>query len=70
MRDHVRRRQELRPEGKEDQAQPRNALDYLLAVDDFSVSARSVLATKTACSSVQRRKDVGQPRRLSSLDIC
>jgi serine/threonine-protein kinase HipA len=35
MRDHVKRRQALRREGKEE-AQPLNALDYLLAVDDFS----------------------------------
>jgi len=36
MRDHVKRRQELRREGKKDDAQPLNALDYLLAVDDIS----------------------------------
>jgi serine/threonine-protein kinase HipA len=36
MRDQIRRRQELRREGKEEEAQPLNALDYLLAVDDFS----------------------------------
>lgn len=36
MRDHIKRRQELRREGKEEEAQPLNALDYLLAVDDFS----------------------------------
>jgi serine/threonine-protein kinase HipA len=36
MRDHVKRRQELRREGKEAEAQPLNALDYLLAVDDVS----------------------------------
>jgi serine/threonine-protein kinase HipA len=36
MRDHIKRRQELRREGKEKEAQPLNALDYLLAVDDFS----------------------------------
>src|ERR1700691_621482 len=36
LRDHAKRRQELRPEGKEGDAQPLNALDYLLAVDDFS----------------------------------
>ena len=35
LRDHIRRRQELRREGKEE-AQPLNALDYLLAVDDVS----------------------------------
>ena len=35
MRDHIKRRQELRREGKEE-AQPLNALDYLLAVDDAS----------------------------------
>ena len=35
MRDHIKRRQELRREGKEE-AQPLNALDFLLAVDDFS----------------------------------
>ncbi len=35
MRDYIKRRQELRREGKEE-AQPLNALDYLLAVDDFS----------------------------------
>ena len=35
MRDHIKRRQELRREGKEE-AQSLNALDYLLAVDDFS----------------------------------
>ncbi len=34
MRDHVKRRQELRREGKEDNAPPINALDFLLAVDD------------------------------------
>ena len=36
MRDHIKRRQELRREGKEEEAQLLNALDYLLAVDDFS----------------------------------
>ena len=35
MRDHIKRRQKLRREGKED-AQPLNALDFLLAVDDSS----------------------------------
>jgi serine/threonine-protein kinase HipA len=35
MRDHIKRRQGLRREGK-DEAQPLNALDYLLAVDDAS----------------------------------
>ena len=35
VRDHIKRRRELRREGKEE-AQPLNALDYLLAVDDFS----------------------------------
>jgi serine/threonine-protein kinase HipA len=35
LRDHIRRRQELRREGKEE-VQPVNALDYLLAVDDVS----------------------------------
>lgn len=35
MRDHIKRRQELRREGKEE-AQSLNTLDYLLAVDDFS----------------------------------
>src|SRR5260370_1137479 len=29
MRDHIKRRQELRREGKEEEAQPLNALDYL-----------------------------------------
>ncbi|HEY5049083.1 MAG TPA: type II toxin-antitoxin system HipA family toxin [Rhizomicrobium sp.] len=36
MRDHVRRKQELRREGKENDAPPLNALDFLLAVDDVS----------------------------------
>jgi serine/threonine-protein kinase HipA len=36
MRDHVKRRQERRREGKEDDVPPLNALDYLLAVDDAS----------------------------------
>lgn len=36
MRDHIKRRQALRREGNEEEAQPLNALDYLLAVDDFS----------------------------------
>lgn len=36
MRDHIKRRQELRRAGKDEEAQPLNALDYLLAVDDFS----------------------------------
>jgi serine/threonine-protein kinase HipA len=36
MRDHIKRRRELRREGKEEEAQPLNALDYSLAVDDFS----------------------------------
>jgi serine/threonine-protein kinase HipA len=35
LRDHIRRRQELRREGKEE-VQPLNALEYLLAVDDVS----------------------------------
>jgi hypothetical protein len=60
MRDHIKRRQELRREGEEE-AQPLNALDYLLTVDDFSRSARSVFAVKTACSNAQMRKDVGRP---------
>jgi serine/threonine-protein kinase HipA len=36
MRDHIKRRQALRREGNEEEVQPLNALDYLLAVDDFS----------------------------------
>ena len=36
MRDHIKRRQALRREGNEKEVQPLNALDYLLAVDDFS----------------------------------
>ena len=36
MRDHIKRRQQLRREGKEEEAQPLTALDYLLAVDDVS----------------------------------
>ncbi len=36
LRDSIKRRQKLRREGKEEEAQPLNALDYLLAVDDFS----------------------------------
>jgi serine/threonine-protein kinase HipA len=36
MRDQIKRRQGLRREGKVEEAQPLNALDYLLAVDDFS----------------------------------
>ena len=36
LRDHIKRRQALRREGKEEEAQPLNALDYLLAVDDVS----------------------------------
>ena len=36
LRDHAKRRQELRREGKEGEAHPLNELDYLLAVDDFS----------------------------------
>ncbi len=36
MRDHIKRRQALRREGNKEEAQPFNALDYLLAVDDFS----------------------------------
>ena len=36
MRDYIKRRQQLRREGKPDEAQPFNALDYLLAVDDVS----------------------------------
>ena len=35
MRDHIKRRQKFRREGKEE-AQPLNALDFLLAVDDSS----------------------------------
>jgi serine/threonine-protein kinase HipA len=35
LRDYIKRRQELRRQGK-DEAQPLNALDYLLAVDDAS----------------------------------
>ena len=35
LRDHIKRRQKLRREGREE-AQPLNALDYLLTVDDFS----------------------------------
>jgi serine/threonine-protein kinase HipA len=35
LRDHIKRRQDLRREGKEE-AHPLNALDYLLAVDDAS----------------------------------
>lgn len=36
MRDHAKRRQELRRQGKEGDGLPLNALDYLLAVDDGS----------------------------------
>jgi serine/threonine-protein kinase HipA len=36
LRDHVKRRQELRREGKDGDAPPLNALDLLLAVDDVS----------------------------------
>src|SRR5436190_3200982 len=36
MRDYIKSRQQSRREGKQDKAQPLNALDYLLAVDDFS----------------------------------
>src|ERR1700677_2007280 len=36
LRDHAKRRQELRREGKEGEAHSLNALDYLLAVDDAS----------------------------------
>ena len=36
MRDHIKRRQQLRREGKEEEVQPLTALDYLLAVDDVS----------------------------------
>jgi serine/threonine-protein kinase HipA len=36
LRDHIKRRQELRRNGKEGETQPLDALDYLLAVDDFS----------------------------------
>jgi serine/threonine-protein kinase HipA len=36
MRDYIKRRQQSRREGKQDEAQPLNALDYLLAVDDVS----------------------------------
>ena len=36
IRDHIKHRQQLRREGKEDEAQPLNSLDYLLAVDDVS----------------------------------
>ncbi len=36
MRDHAKHRLELRREGKKDSAPPLNALDFLLAVDDFS----------------------------------
>jgi serine/threonine-protein kinase HipA len=36
MRDHIKHRQKLRREEKEEEAQPLNTLDYLLAVDDAS----------------------------------
>jgi serine/threonine-protein kinase HipA len=36
MRDYVKRRQELRREGKKGETPPLNALDFLLAVDDAS----------------------------------
>jgi serine/threonine-protein kinase HipA len=36
LRDHIKRRQELRRNGKEGETEPLDALDYLLAVDDFS----------------------------------
>ncbi len=36
MRDYIKRRQQLRRERKQDEVQPLNALDYLLAVDDVS----------------------------------
>lgn len=36
MRDHAKRRHELRSEGKAKNVMPFNALDYLLAVDDIS----------------------------------
>lgn len=36
MRDHTKRRRQLRREGKDDDPSPLNALDFLLAVDDVS----------------------------------
>src|ERR1700687_1670061 len=36
LRDHARRRQEARRAGAEADSRPLNALDFLLAVDDFS----------------------------------
>jgi len=36
LRDHMKRRQELRREGREEEARPLSALDFLLAVDDAS----------------------------------
>jgi len=69
MRDHIKRRQELRREGKEE-AQPLNALDYYWLWMISAVSARFVFATKRACCSARRKKGAGPLRHSSSLDIC
>ncbi len=54
LRDRHKRRQKLRSEGKEDEAQPLNALDYLLAMDDFSrVGALRFRDEKGVCQRVQ-----------------
>jgi serine/threonine-protein kinase HipA len=57
LRDHIRRRQELRREEKEE-AQPINALDYLLAVDD--VSRVGALRFRDEDGVIQRAQEEGR----------
>jgi serine/threonine-protein kinase HipA len=66
MRYHIKRRQELCRGGKEAEAQPLNALDYLLAVDDFSRVGALRFRDETACSSARRKKDAGRLPHSSS----
>ena len=69
MRDHIKRRQELRREGNEE-AQPLNALDYLLAVDDFSRAGALRFRDEEGVFRARGRKGAGPRRPSSSLDIC
>ncbi|HEY3777690.1 MAG TPA: type II toxin-antitoxin system HipA family toxin [Rhizomicrobium sp.] len=58
MRDHVKRRQELRREGKDDDAPSLNALDFLLAVDDES--RLGALRFRDENGTFQRAQEAGR----------
>ena len=70
MRDHIKRRQALRREGKKKRRSRSTHLIICWPWMISAVSARFVFATKTACSSARRKKDAGLLRHSSNLGIC